>query len=595
MRIVISFLLFLLVGRAIAQQSPIFQRVSSSTDNAVHDTKEWSLFTGGPVRATPLVKAGFIYIGNARGDFYAIEKKSGSVKWKYSTGEAIHSSAIGSGGKIYFTDNRQTVYALEETSGKLAWKYTMDKKLIYPWRYDYYHSSPVLADGKLLVGGEDGFFHAISPATGKLLWKFKSKGIIRSTAAVSGSTIWFGDTEATLYALDLKNGKEKWQYKINGDTMNNADYGFDRRAITSSPVVKGNKVIFGARDGYLYCVDATTGNNIWKVDHRVSWIISTVAIKDTIVVTGTSDGRFVQAIGLESGQEIWRYRTPLAVWASPLIAGDRVYAGGFDGHLFCLDLKTGRRISQYRTNGKILSSPIMDDKLLYVGSDDGNVYAFSGHPDSRIKTDLDKYVFYEPGVNIYFRGGTDMVIRNYLRGIGYKVIGLDSIAHYLSRETANSPVIIFASAYLPDTIIKNGATSIIRRFLDRGGRVVLAGINSSMYKIDPVARQPVAFNLRTIDTIFGIDYGHGDTRTFMGDFPSFPTEAGKRLGLADFWTNSVFIDAKNVDLVLGRNENGDVSAFVKNYGNGGKLVQLWLDPERPDRLDAVAKAAEWVF
>ncbi|HEY6505277.1 MAG TPA: PQQ-binding-like beta-propeller repeat protein, partial [Chitinophagaceae bacterium] len=486
MRIIPLLLLFGFPLVIIAQPvSPLFQRVILQADEKVYDTKAWSVYTGSPVRATPLVKGGSVYFGNAKGDFFALDKRTGDVKWKYHTGEAIHSSAIGDNGKIYFADNRQTVYVLNEASGKMLWKFDMGEKLSYSWRYDYYHSSPVLYDGKLLVGGDDGFFYALDPRTGKLTWKFKCKGIIRSTAAIYNSTVLFGDTEASLYAVDIKKGKELWQYRINGDTMNNEDYGFDRRAITSSPVVVGNKVIFGARDGFLYCVNADNGKNIWKVDHRVSWVISAVAVKDSFVVTGTSDGRFVQAVNLETGREIWKCRTSLAVWASPLIVGDKVYAGSFDGQLYCIGLRTGKLISQFKANNKIMSSPVWSDDLVYAGSDDGHLYALSGHKDRRqYKEGLTRYVYYEPGVNIYFRGNSDLLIRNYLRNNGYKVIGSDSLAYFMSNKTANLSVIVFATCYFPLSVIENGKKSIIRNYLDRGGRIVMTGINPIVYQID---------------------------------------------------------------------------------------------------------------
>jgi hypothetical protein len=45
--------------------------------------------------------------------------------------------------------------------------------------------------------------------------------------------------------------------------------------------------------------------------------------------------------------------------------------------------------------------------------------------------------------------------------------------------------------------------------------------------------------------------------------------------------------------VLGKNENDFVSAFVKNYKNGGRLVQVWMNPEAPDHMDAILKLSEW--
>ena len=594
MRIIFFSLLLLSSSIIIAQQNPLFQRVNLQADDKVYDTKSWSLNTGAPVRSTPWINGQYLYFGNATGTFYAVDKKKGYIKWKYQVSDAIHSSAIGSNGLVFFTDNHQAVYALNENSGKLVWKFDMGQKQEYPWRYDYYQASPVIHDSKLLVGGDDGFFYALNPQSGKLIWKYKCKGIIRSTANVYKNTVLFGDTEASLYALDIKTGKEIWQYLVNGDTMNNEDYGFDRRAITSSPVVLGNKIITGARDGFLYCINADNGKNIWKMDHRVSWVISTVAIKDTFVVTGTSDGRFVQAVHLETGKEIWKYNTSSAVWASPVIAGNKVYAGCFDGQLVCIDLYTGKRISAFKANNKIMSSPVWNDGLLYAGSDDGNFYALSGHPDKRQhKDNVDRYVYYETGMNIYFRAGSDLMIRNYLRSNGYKLLGTDSLVAYMSKQQQRPSVIVFATCYFPAAVTAGGANSIIRKYLDAGGKIVMTGINPLVYQIDEKIKQAVGFRPYAADTILNLDYGKGDTRTFMGDFPSFPTAAGKELGLPDFWTSSLFINEKNVDVVLGKSENGDVSAFAKNYSNGGQFVQLWMDADKPDRLDAIIKAAEW--
>jgi len=566
----------------------------SASDQSIYDTKAWSFNAGSPVRSSPLVNNNTIYFGTAAGEFFAIDKKTANVKWKYITGKAIHSSAACQGGKIYFSDNEQAVYCLKESDGRLLWKFRMEEKQAYPWRYDYYYSSPILHEGRLFIGGDDGNFYGLDQASGKVIWKFKSRGIIRSTGAVYKNAIVFGDTEATLYSVDIKSGKELWQYRINGDTMKNENFGYDRRAITSSPVVSGNKIVVGARDGWLYCVNADNGKECWKLDYFITWVISTAAIKDSLIVTGTSDGRYVNAVNLETGKEVWRFRSGAAVWSSPLIVNDKIYAGTFDGHLYCVDLASGKRISEFKANGKILSSPVYSEGLLYVGSDDGHLYALSGHADRRqYKEGFNKYVYYENGMNVYFRNNSELVIKNYLRSYGYKLVGSDSLAYFMSKESTVPSVFVFATSYFPKAVTADGKNSVIRKFLDKGGKIVLTGINPIVYQFDETLKTPVGFRYNAGDTLFDLDYGKGDTRTFMGDLPCFPTLAGKQLGLPDFWTTSLFINEKNVDVVLGKNENGDVSAFVKRYSNGGQLVQIWMDPERPDRLDTIIKAAEW--
>lgn len=157
--------------------------------------------------------------------------------------------------------------------------------------------------------------------------------------------------------------------------LKNEDFGFDRRAIISSPTVTNNKIIFGCRDGFFYAVNVNNGKELWHVDHNVSWVISSIAVKDTIAVTGTSDGRFVQAVSTNTGKEIWKFKTVSIVWSSPVIYNNEVYIGSQEGVLYCLDLFTGKKINSFQANGKIFTSPVISDSLLFFGTDKGYFYA----------------------------------------------------------------------------------------------------------------------------------------------------------------------------------------------------------------------------
>ncbi|MEP7372566.1 MAG: PQQ-binding-like beta-propeller repeat protein [Chitinophagaceae bacterium] len=566
--------------------------IQSSAD-LVYDTRAWQFYTGAAVRSTPLISNSMIFFGSSKGDFFAIDKKNGQVKWKYYTGQAINSSAASQNQKIFFADNKQTLYCLNQLTGKKIWDFSMGQKIDYPWRFDYYYSSPVLYDDKLVVGSDDGYLYNLDQKDGKVNWKFKTKGLVRSTAAVFNGMVLFGDTEGIFYAVDRETGKEKWTFKVRGEPMNLEEYGFDRKAILAAPVISQDKIIFGARDGFLYCLDAN-GKQLWVVDHQVSWIVSTVAVKDTFVVTGTSDGRFVQAVNLNTGKEIWKFRPNSLFWSSPLIVNDKVYAGGFDGVLYCLDLEAGQRISQFSTGDKIMSSPVWDDDKIYVGSDDGSLYAVTGHPDQRFaKENLQRFVYYEPDTKGYFRNGSDLRIKNYLVNSGYRTIVQDTLIAIFSQPSATNTVIVLASSYLPAAVLDRGNHSLLRKFLDTGGRIILPGTNSMIYVVDEKTKQPVAFNIPRVDSVLGINYGPNDTRAMGGQFPCFATDKGKQFGLPDFWNASIFLKPEQVDLVLGKNENGQVSAFVKNFAKGGSFVQLYIHPDLPQNLDAIIKLAEW--
>jgi outer membrane protein assembly factor BamB len=575
------------------RNNPAHNSLVLTAGDFIYDTKAWSFFASAPVRSSVMVDGNRLFFGNALGNFFAVNKTTGKLIWQYNTGFPINSSAASQNGKVFFSDNKQTIYALNETNGQLVWKFDLKNKQPYPWRFDYYYSSPTLYENKLIIGGDDGYLYMLNQVDGKQGWKFKTKGIVRGTAAVFENMVVVGDMDGILYALDIKNGNQKWSFKTVGDSLTNENFGFDRKAILSSPVISQNKILFGCRDGFLYCID-TDGKFLWKMDHRVSWVISTVAVRDSFVVTGTSDGRFVQAVNLNTGRQMWRTPTNTLHWSSPTIVNDKVYIGGFDGNEYCLDLLNGNLISKFQTGGMILSSAVFDNDRLYVGSDDGCLYSLSGHKDNRIKSDrLKRYVFYEPGINIYFRNNSDLKIKNYLANCGYKVLNKDSLIALLSGQIDQYTVIVFASDYFPKTVTQNASNSLLRKFLDAGGRVVLTGINPLVYIIDEEGKQPIGFNVPAADSVLGIKYGENDTRSFGGQFSCFATGKGKQFGLPDFWMSNLQINADQVDVVFGKNENGFVSAYAKNYKNGGKFIQAWMNQDAPDHLDAILKLSEW--
>jgi len=574
--------------------NPTHQAIFSGVKNDLFDLKTWKFNAGSPVRSTPLIVGNSVFFGTTAGDFFSVHKKSGEVQWKRAFASAINSSAAYSKGKVFFADNEQKLFAVSESNGHVLWSFAFGPKLKYPWRFDYYYSSPVLYKDWLIIGGDDGWLYALHQSDGKLVWKYNANSVIRSSATVYQNMVLFGDMEGRFHSLDVNTGKEVWIYKTDGDTLKNENWGFDRKAILSSAVVSNHKLYFGSRAGFLYCLNVANGSLVWKVDHKISWVISTPSIQDSILVTGTSDGRFVQAIDLPSGKQIWRTRTAAVVWSSPIIVKGIVYAADFDGQLYCLDLKTGKKISQFLAGDRIMSSPVYNKESIYFGSDDGYMYALKGRTKTTTSDSIRRYVFYDSRSKNYYQSGADFYIKEYLNLCGFRTIGVDTLENRLSAR-ANRSVIVFCSNYFPDSITNGNDHSLLRKFLDEGGRIIIMGTNPLAYKLDDVTKQPNGFNVPKADSVLNIHYGFNDTRAFEGMFTSFSTEEGKRFGLSEWWTSMLFCDADQVDVVLGKNENGMVSAFAKRYKNGGMFIQIFMHPRTPQNLDSIVKLAEEDF
>ena len=71
----------------------------------------------------------------------------------------------------------------------------------------------------------------------------------------------------------------------------------------------------------------------------------------------------------------WKYRTAGRVISSPVVAGEDVYFGSTDRHLYALNRVDGSLKWKFETRGPVNSSAAVLDGLVYVASIDGKFYA----------------------------------------------------------------------------------------------------------------------------------------------------------------------------------------------------------------------------
>lgn len=593
-------------GPATAQPSPMFRGGPQHT--GVYEAApvrqlsgvRWSVETGSPVRSTPALVDGVAFIGSSDGHLYAVDAGTGAQQWRYRTEGAVTSSPAVVDGVVYFTSRDDHLYALDATSGTLRWRYPMTEVLPYAWGFDYYTSSPAVVDGIVYVGGGDGFLHAVDARSGERRWRFEAGSWVRSSPAVDDGVVYAGDMEGHLYAVDAQTGRERWRFKTVGASLDPADFGFDRRAVISSPAVVAGRVVFGGRDGFLYAVDAGTGAERWRFDHKVSWVISSPAVDDDLVFTGTSDGQFVQAVELRTGAERWRVRTDGTAWTSPAVAGDVVFVGSAGGYLYALDRETGDEHWRFRVDGGFHGSPVVQDGVVYAGSNDGRLYALAGETASggaarRVHRAV--YWIEDPHFN-WFQQGQDRYVRQVFEANGYEVVGDSALAAFMEQRLADGApsVVVFATHRLPLTVAADtSAAALVRRYLDAAGKVVWLGLAPPAYVRDREMGDVRGIDFSIPERIFGVRYDGPDTRGFGGFYGVTLTEDGRRWGLQDWWVGAGAVDPGQVSTVLGRDERGKAAAWVKNYGgpDGTGLVQLWVDRHAVGDLGPILSAAEY--
>jgi len=525
---------------------------------------KWAFKTGGPIRGAAAIMNGTVYFGSGDGYLYALDEETGNEQWRFKTGGAVHSTPLAVNGLLVFTSRDHFIYALNPDDGKEIWKLKTGDILPLDWEFDYYLSSPILAENTIYVGAGDGFVYAINPVDGTIKWKTQTGGRVRTSPAYSDGLLYIGNMSGRFYAIDAGNGDVAWDFEVEGLTSDFEEYGFDRASIIGAAAVKDNTVLFGSRDAFVYALDKRTGEEIWKVSQRgTSWAITSPAIEDNIVYMGTSDALFIHALNLETGEEIWKADSLGANWPSPVIAGDVLYSGNYRREIFALDKRTGDKLWSFRTGHDNLATAVPRDRILLTGSDDGFFYALSGSPGKKDKPTVLKSVHWEYNNARVFHDE----IKDYLVEREYELLDSLQVVDFMNErlEDGMPSVVVMAVNLYPGALLKKNGNEkpLLRRYLEAGGKVVWLG---TVHMIRTRDQKVLEAYENPTNEILGLEY-QNDLRGHKGYIGNTVTPKGYAWGLrTSSWIGCCAVDRNQVDIVLGRDEYGRASAWVKNYG-----------------------------
>jgi outer membrane protein assembly factor BamB len=565
--------------------------VSANTDLPAYSGLQWRAQTGGPVRATPTISGRTMFVGSGDGNLYAIVLATGGVKWRAAVGSAINSTAAVSGGLV-FVNTDGGFHAYHTTDGKLAWSFKTGAPTPLAWGYEsgqVYTSSSAVANGHVVFGSVDGMLYSLDARTGREQWRYRAGGRVYSSPAIAGGTVFVGSQDGVVHAVDVNTGKLTWRFETEGKKLESADWGFDRTTIQSSPAVANGMVYIGARNGFLYALDAATGAERWRFDHKVSWVNTSPAVSDGLVYAASSDGRFIQAVDAATGAERWRVTTNVAVWTSPVVGRDYVYANDDGGAVLALNKKTGAEIWRCRLGQRGYSSPVVQDGRLYVGSDDGGVYAVNGLAGQALR----RAVYWDSAYVGAPLSTNNLRIRTYFTQQGYEELDATKLARFMSdrlRDRAPS-VVVFSIDFLPSTVAPVASDTVLfRRYLDAGGTVVWFGA--------PPGIAPMKFeSLKDLDRsapqkLIGVRFTRGNFDQLGVKVSSY----GKALGFPDWWTDNWGADAEDVTTAFAYDEQGQASAWVKRYGGpaGTGFIRVFGGDarEHPQLMTVIQTAAE---
>lgn len=346
-----------------------------------------------------VVANGRIFFGSGTwgsdGFLYCLDQNTGDLLWKREFYDWVYSIAEDKG-KIFVGAINLTyvlLYCLDEVDGRVLWSYN-------PSERDgdrIYEATPTgitPTDGKIYVnayvGDENrGYLLCLNETTGVLLWNFSSVDeYFRSSPAVEENRVfivgygleWINETfsisHSHLYCVNATTGKLVWKLNLN----------LGSPKVEYSLSIAYGKALAPFSDTKIVCVNAADGEIIWEYeipDHNSP--VSCFAVAYGAVFVGSY--RRLDVINGTNGELIWGINGTKAGiefgWTVPLIAESRLYLStDYPQGVWCFNATTGERLWNYLTVTRIIgtlgSGSIVDGKLfipLYDG-DCSYLYCF---------------------------------------------------------------------------------------------------------------------------------------------------------------------------------------------------------------------------
>ncbi len=325
----------------------------------------WRYPIGGG-RSSPVIHDGHVYISSRGGE--GVTQREEVICFDAATGKVVwvdrinvfHTTIPGprvgwanptvdpETGNVYF-HGVEGLLKCYDRKGAVIWSRSLTEEYGSISGYGGRTNTPIIDEDRMVLSflnaswGDQGRgahrFVAFDKLTGEVLWWSSPGGAPLDTTystpvvAVIGGVrqLVVGCADGWVYGLEARTGEKIWGFHLS------------KRGINVSPVVQGNLVYISHSEenvdstalGRVVCIDATGKGDVTKTHEK------------------------------------WRADEITAGYASPAIAGDRLYVCDNSANLFAFDANTGHELWEYNLGTESKASPVLADGKIYVGEVNG--------------------------------------------------------------------------------------------------------------------------------------------------------------------------------------------------------------------------------
>jgi outer membrane protein assembly factor BamB len=201
------------------------------------------------------VEGARVYAANGIGEVVALDANSGAEAWRIKPGGPLRGSPTLANGQVYVVSQDNQLFALDQGSGQIVW--TQSGSLESQGVFGV--AAPAAAQGTIVAGFSSGELNAYRYENGRSLW---ADALSRTSASTSVSALADIDAEPVIdqgrvyaigeggrmVALEVVSGQRLWEQNLAG---------------ISTPWVVGEWIFVVTDDARLLCLARSTGRVRW--------------------------------------------------------------------------------------------------------------------------------------------------------------------------------------------------------------------------------------------------------------------------------------------------------------------------------------------
>ena len=246
----------------------------------------WQVRPGGPLRGSPTIANGAVYVVSQDNQIYSLKQDDGSTNWSQPASLEIAgvfgsaSPAVGQGTVVAgFSSGELNGYRYE--NGRQVWQDTLQRTSITTSvsSLSDIDADPVIDNGQVIAVGQGGRMVALDLISGQRQWELSIAGI--STPWVAGDWVFVVTDQAKLLCIYRQNGHIRWiaqlpQFEKPKSKSGEIDY--------SGPVLAGNRLILTGSNGAIIQIDPATGSYLSQIMVPAGISLSPVVADSTLYV-----------------------------------------------------------------------------------------------------------------------------------------------------------------------------------------------------------------------------------------------------------------------------------------------------------------------